>query len=135
VQVLVAGQVAAHHDQVQVLVVGRRVRGDRVAVRAGDPEREVGPGPDVQSGGDRREAVAVLGHLEPAGNLHGAGGLARVVVARVVVARVVLAGVVRRGRRLAVRADRVADAEGGREDRRQPGREAAHLDRRLHVRL
>ncbi|MFC7759655.1 hypothetical protein ACFQY4_17795 [Catellatospora bangladeshensis] len=69
VHVLEAGQVPADHDQVQVLVVGRGVGGDRGAVGSEDPEPQRLRLRGRQLRRQRLQAVAVLGDLKPAGHL------------------------------------------------------------------
>ncbi|MFD0591939.1 hypothetical protein ACFQZ4_04685 [Catellatospora coxensis] len=71
--VLEPGQVPADHDQVQVLVVGGGVRGDRRPVGSEDPEPQRLRLRGRQLRRQRLQAVAVLGDLQPAGNLDRAG--------------------------------------------------------------
>jgi hypothetical protein len=59
VQVLVAGQVAPHDDEVQVLAVGRRDVGDRLAVGVGDGEAQGARGPRREDVRRQLEGVAV----------------------------------------------------------------------------
>ena len=67
VQMLVAGGVAAHHDQVQPLGVLLVERGHRDPVRAGDAEGEVVDGSRGQRRGGGREGVAAPARRQPGG--------------------------------------------------------------------
>ena len=116
VQVLVAGQVAAHDNEVQVLLVARVVAVSGCAVGAGDGERRVGAVPAACVVAASVEGVAVgCATARPPG-VGAAGGV------RAVVAGVLLAGV-REPRRWRGGTDgptRAAEAGGGGEDDGEP---------------
>src|SRR6185503_15708111 len=64
VDVLEPGQVAADHDQVQVLVVGGGVAGDGLVVRSEDLEPELSRHAGAEAGCRRDETVATVDHLQ-----------------------------------------------------------------------
>jgi hypothetical protein len=70
VHVLEAGQVPAYDDQVKILLVGRRVSGHRVAVRAEHPEVELRGRARCQRRRQRLQPIPVLADLQAGRRLH-----------------------------------------------------------------
>ncbi len=135
VEVLKPAQVAGGHDEVEPLLVGDLVGGDRLPVGADHVEEGevVGLARPFSVGGHRAQAVAVLGDLQPARHLRGGfrapspRGRAPRLGRGSRLGRVV--GVAARGVVVLGRADRVGPAE----DDGEAGGEDAQLRERVHA--
>ncbi len=124
--VLEPGEVAAHDDQVELLLVLHVVRRQRVAVGPGDPEAERDAAPGGQLDLLEVEAVAAVGDHQPARHVVGGRHL-------VVTAVGTMTGRALVGDRLRVdRSDDRARTPRDREGSDQGGDEGGDAHRRTH---